>query len=213
MTRIYTRLTRNDLILMRDFALEELDRFLHRAGSPPGKFSIYSKRLIAICLCQGAAQHYLQSLSIHPYHKTVCIENAVIRQKGYRLEKDGTVLAGIRDIDIWFFFYEYTKLTIPHIRNCKKSTSKSFDRLGHQVIDFMKKTITKNIVASAKSERPTDIIRSYLQNANTLTSEYLACASVVGLYPNVLLGRHIWKVQWINRHPLDLRRRGSRSSG
>ena len=77
----------------------------------------------------------------------------------------------------------------------------------------MKKTIAKNIVVSAKSERPTDIIRSYLQNANTLTSEYLACASVVGLYPDLLLGRPIWKVQWINKDPLDLGYRGNRSSG
>jgi len=197
-TRIYTRLTRNDLIPMRDFALEELDRFLHRAGSPPGKFNIYSKRLIAICLCQGTAQHYLQNLSMHPYHKTVCIENAVIRQKGYRLGKNGTVLAGIRDIDIWFFFHEYPKIPIPHIRNCRKSVLRAFDRLGNRAIDFMKKTIAKDVVVSAKSEHPIDIIRSYLQNAGTLTSNCLAHASIVGLYPNKLLGRSVWNVQWLS---------------
>ena len=182
---------------MQDFALEELDRFLHRAGSPHGKFNIYSKRLIAICLCQGTAQHYLQNLSIDSYHKTVFIENVVIRQKGYRLGKNSTVLAGIRDIDIWFFFHEYSKIPIPHIRNCRKSVVKAFDKMGNRTIDFMKKTIVKDVVVSAESEQPIDIIKSYLQHAGTLTSNCLAHASIIGLYPNKLLGQHIWNVQWL----------------
>ena len=200
MTRVYTRLTRNDLIQMRDFALEELDRFLYSAGSPLGKFQKYSKRLIAICLCQGAAQHYLQNLSSHSYHKIVCIEDAAIRQKGYRLDRQGNVLAGIKDIDIWFFFYEHPKLPIPHVKNCKKSTHKSFYKLGNRTIDFMKKTIAKKVVASAISNHSADIIRAYLQNVNTQTSDCLARASIVGLYPNILLGRPIWNVQWIKSH-------------
>lgn len=197
MVRIYKRLTKNNLIQMREFALAELDRFLYRSGSPRGKYQVYDNRLITICLCQGAAQHYAQSQPLLTYDRTVHIPSKIVRQKGYRLGRRGRVLAGIKDIDFCFFFHRHPEIRIPDINNCRKHIVGSFDRLGDCDLDFMKKTISDGLVASAKSGRPTDIIRSYLRNAHTLTSNCWAEASVVGLYPNPLFGRLIWRVEWL----------------
>ena len=56
--RQYTeeRLTREDLVVLRSYSLEELERFLCIGG---GKYAVYRERLLAICLCQEAARNYV----------------------------------------------------------------------------------------------------------------------------------------------------------
>jgi hypothetical protein len=203
MARTYLKLGGRDLRRIQGFALQELNRFLYHAGSPPGKFRVYRYRLIAICLCQGAAQHYLQSKLIAHFDRKVVIRSDTIREKGYRIDTGGRVLAGLKDIDVWFFFRPHPGVRIPDIGNCRKHAVGSFGRFGDRDLDFMKKVINTNIVANAKGGRRKEIVRSYLENANTLTSNCLAAASVVGLYPDSLLGRLIWKVEWwSNRNPV-----------
>ena len=111
--RTYEILTADDFKEMRNYALEELERFFQISHS---KYQVYQNKLIAICLGQGAAKHYIDK-------KT-----------------------GIEDIDIWFFFEEDDNVKIPHRRNMRKQTRKPFTKLGTKPIDFLKKMIPRNCI-------------------------------------------------------------------
>jgi hypothetical protein len=79
--RLMTPLNRNDLELLREMALEEHQRFFER--NPHLKNTYYGS-LIGICLCQGAASHYL--------NPTV----------------------GIKDFDIWHFYKQNADVNFPY---------------------------------------------------------------------------------------------------
>ena len=111
--RYYEKLTTDDLKEMRDYALRELERFC-QIGQ--GKYSIYKEKLVAICLCQGAAKHYV-------YQKN-----------------------GVEDIDIWFFFEEDENVKIPHIGNMRKLIWATLTKLGTKPFDFLKKMIPLDFV-------------------------------------------------------------------
>jgi len=161
--RTYEKLGRNDLQEMRHYALKELNRFYHQVGEPPGKYKVYMGKLIAICLCQGAAQHFV----------------------------DGKT--GIKDLDIWFFFKEDENVKIPDIKNMRYSVHVSLKNIGEKRIDYLKKSVERDVIDVSESKKPEDILRSYLQNANTHTSKELAKKSIVGLYPDKIFGKIIWK--------------------
>jgi len=158
--RTYSRFTEDDLKEMQRYAKKELKRFLEISN---GKYSVYEGKLIAICLCQGAAQHFVDK-------KT-----------------------GIKDIDIWVFFEEDESVKIPHRRNMRKSECIRFKNLGEKRVDWMKKMINKDIVKKARGRNPEDIFRAYLKNPKTQTARFLSKKSVVGLFPDEILGKVIWK--------------------
>ncbi|PYU90386.1 MAG: hypothetical protein DMG25_17250, partial [Acidobacteria bacterium] len=54
--RDYRALSEQDLQELLDPSDKELRRFL-KTGN--GKYAVYQERLIAVCLCQGAAKHFL----------------------------------------------------------------------------------------------------------------------------------------------------------
>jgi hypothetical protein len=156
--RTYEKLTKEDLKEIEQYAKEELKRFLNKE-----KYKVYENKLIAICLCQGAAQHFVNG-------KT-----------------------GIKDIDVWFFFEEDKDVKIPNFKNMRKSVSKKFTNIGEKRIDFLKKAIKEDIINKSESEKPEDILKSYLQNGNTSTSKHLAKKSVIGLFPTEIFGKIIWE--------------------
>lgn len=75
----------------------------------------------------------------------------------------------------------------------RHSKYKSLKNIGEKRIDFLKKSIKRDVIDVSKSKEPGDILRSYLQNANTQTSKELAKKSVVGLYPDKIFGGVIWE--------------------
>lgn len=156
--RTYEKLTKEDLKEIEQYAKEELKRFLNKE-----KYKVYENKLIAICLCQGAAQHFV----------------------------DGKT--GIKDIDVWFFFKEDKDVKIPNFKNMRKSVSKKFTNIGEKRIDFLKKAIKEDIINKSESEKPEDILKSYLQNGHTSSSKLLAQKSVVGLFPPDIFEKIIWE--------------------
>jgi hypothetical protein len=160
--RTYEELGSDDLQEIRQYAIEELNRFLYKVGNPEGKYKVYRGKLIAMCLCQGAAQHFV----------------------------DGKT--GIKDFDVWFFFTEDENIRIPNIKNMRYSACKLLKDVGEKRVDFLKKSIKRDVIDMSKSEKPRDILRSYLQNANTSTSKELAKKAIVGLYPDEVFGKVIW---------------------
>jgi len=162
--RTYEQLGLDDLKEIRQHALVELDRFLYRIGNPKGKYVVYRDRLIVICLCQGAAQHFVDRTT------------------------------GIKDIDVWFFFQEHRDVKIPDIKNMRYSVYVIFKNIGKKRVDFLKKGLRKDIIDTAKSTEPGEILSSYLRRANTHTSQSLSQKSVIGLYPDKVFGKAIWKI-------------------
>ena len=103
-TRTFRRPRPDDLREVRRLALSEMERFLYAAGSPPGKYSLYADRLVAICLAQGAAQHLVDLDAAGAYDNEVRVDESEVRDKGLRVLPDGRVLSGVKDLDVVFFF-------------------------------------------------------------------------------------------------------------
>jgi len=152
--RLYDSLSINDLKKLRELALEEHKSFFKRN---PHLHKAFYNSLIGICLCQGAASHYL----------------------------DPTV--GIKDFDIWHFYLESKKSRFPYrahkkIKNGYKGKS----------IDFLKRVIPKRIYdLSPKS--PEKIIMNYLLEKNTKTKKLLLKKAIIGLYPDEIFSKVLWK--------------------
>lgn len=80
-SRSYWKLTRRDLARLRDFAIIEHRDFIRRNPRLEDSFRDF---LVAICLCQGSASHYL----------------------------DPSV--GINDFDVWHFYFEDRIVSFPY---------------------------------------------------------------------------------------------------
>ena len=193
--RVWAPITISHLEILKHVALDELKRFLNEAGTPQGKYSVYKNRLIAVCLCQGAAQYFFELwlMGKEPEDKVVEVKQKEIEEKSLKV-KDKIVLSGIKDIDIWFFFEEHPEIEIPHIRNMRKSIILEIPGLGKRRIDFMKKMIAKSILENSTSIE--EIIRKYLA-LETNSARFLSEKSIIGVYPEKLFAKPIWKVKRI----------------
>ncbi len=80
-TRSYESLDKKDLEKLKDLAIDEHKRFFEKN---PHLRPQFEKTLVGICLCQGAASHYL----------------------------DPSV--GIKDFDIWHFYIEHRSRQFPY---------------------------------------------------------------------------------------------------
>lgn len=192
--RTFRQLSLADTREVSRHAFAELDRFLNAAGSPPGKYSRYADRLIAICLAQGAAQHFVDLEEVTAFDNEVHVGRAKVKDKGFRVLPNGRVISGIKDIDVIFFFREDERLPLPIVRHLRKSVTAHFPTLGERRLDFMKKSMSEEIVAKARGEHPRDIVRSYLQGTRHGLC-YLSKKSVIGLYPEDMFCEPVWRTK------------------
>lgn len=198
MARIHQPLKESHLRIIKDAALKELDRFYTEVGASPGKYSVYKDKLIGIFLCQGSAQHYVDISLPKPevYDKEVFLSEDDVfeledKSEGVKFDDKGNVLSGIQDIDVWFLFYNDPEIDIPHRGNCKKEEEVSLD-IGDIRVDFMKKTIGKEISKSAVGKDIPTLVKAYLTDAYTDTSYYLGQKSIIGLYPESIFSKPIY---------------------
>ena len=119
-TRTYEKLDKEDLQELLVHAEEELGRFL---STNSGKYAVYQSQLVAICLCQGAAKHYVDSVT------------------------------GVKDLDVWLFFEEHDTVKIPHRGNARKEIQANFKKLGPKRIDFMKKMIPLRFIVKNDAQK------------------------------------------------------------
>jgi len=152
--RLYRPLTEDDLKKLTKIALEEHKEFFER--NPHLKTAYYDS-LVAICLCQGAASHYLDPR------------------------------VGIKDFDIWHFYIKNEKVNFPY-RAHKRIENGYKDR----PIDFLKRAISKDICKSYSND-PEQIIKKYLLEKNTHTKRLLLKKAVIGLFPDKIFGKVLWK--------------------
>ena len=190
MGRTFAPLAETDLGSLWSVADDELRRFLEEAGTPRGKYGGYRDRLLAVCLVQGAAQHFVDTrVNLKPDHQ-IELDQVKIHEKGYVVTDEGRVISGVKDIDILFFFRNDIRVPIPNIKHCRKETYwKPSSELGERRFDLMKKGLSDHLAFGEID--PQEIVRRYLEKTNH-GHKYLAKKSIVGLHPPSIFAKPLW---------------------
>ena len=159
--RSYKSLTKEDL--RRLVLLAEADRidFFRRK---PDTGRLYSKRLFAVALCQGAALHYLDGKN------------------------------GIKDLDVWSFYRANPERQFPPRRRAKVdfgdpkfgTTDDSPNFVGRRV-DLIGRSISATNFAD-----PVAVLRDYLRGQSTESARCLSEKAMVLIDPPELFGQVVW---------------------
>jgi hypothetical protein len=159
--RSFERITRTDLARLAEIALEDFadlcrrQKYTHR----------YANRLRLICLCQGAARHYV-------YHDR-----------------------GVQDFDLWGFFEEVRGHPFPYRRRGERDFGPSkFGRNPDDGDEFKGRRVDVigRSIMMPKNETPIESVKRYLREARTKSASLLAERPVVLVWPNKYLGKAIW---------------------
>ena len=160
--RLYEPLTKHDIEQLKEIALKEHEKFFER--NPRLKEAYYNS-LIGICLCQGAASHYLNPE------------------------------VGIKDFDIWHFYTENNTTRFSCRRPKKLKLPNGY---RGKPIDFLKRAIPSDIYNSNFGS-PGQIIMNYLFEKNTKTKTLLLKKAIIGLYPDEIFNKILWKGELFGR--------------
>jgi hypothetical protein len=159
--RSFARITRNDLSRLAQIAFNDFANLCERQ-----KYSRrYAGRLRLICLCQGAARHYV-------HHDR-----------------------GVQDFDLWGFFDEAQGHPFPYRRRGRRDFGPSKfgrnpddrDAFKGRRVDLIGRSIR-----IAKNKTPIEAVQVYLREARTKSAAELAERPVVVVWPSKYRGRIIW---------------------
>ena len=142
--------------------LEDLfQQYPHRYGS------LYQDRLMLICLCQGAAGHFVN------------------RDRG------------VKDFDVWTFFREHPERPFPYRRRAKRDFGSSrFGRhpdcesLRGRRVDLLGRS-----VPCEDGQDPYACVREWICGRGKSSRE-IAKSPVVVIHPEADSGRIIWNPEW-----------------
>jgi hypothetical protein len=192
MERSYEEFSQINITTLKSLAFDELHRMLNDVGM--GKYKVFEHKLIAICLCQGVAQHIVETRSYEKFDYTCLIPQNEIEERSFKVDSNGAVLSGIKDIDVWFFFEEDENVKIPDIKNMRKTINFNFPGIGEKKVDFLKKAIGK-VEDGFSPLTPKESIIKYITTRNTSTAKHLKRKSIIGLYPEGIDGQVLWAVK------------------
>jgi len=94
---------------------------------------------------------------------------------------------GINDFDIWLFYQKNQHINFW----CRRRKSVENGYKGKR-IDFLKRAINRDLYNLYPNE-PDKCIIEYLLQRNTKTKRFLLKKAVVGLFPNKIFAKVIWK--------------------
>lgn len=161
--RSFEKIKSTDLARLAELALDDLRSLFRRKP----QYRVYAKRLMLLCLCQGAAQHYVY---------------------GDR---------GVNDFDVWAFFRPYPEYGFPYRRHGRVDFGPSrFGRNPQDAARFTGRRIDVmgRSIPVLKSEKPIAAVQRYLREAPRGSSPwFLAQRPVVVVWPRAYRGRVIWK--------------------
>ena len=189
MNRTYEPLTNEHLAILQELALEEFERMLTDVRK--GKYEVYRDKLISICLCEDAGQHFVETQKLARFDHEVQISIDEIEEKSLQVEGK-IVLNGIHSIDIWFFFAEDGQVKLPNRGYMSKSLSCELDGLDELEIDFPKQIICR--LKDKGRKHPKELVVDYIKKSKSEEAVYLKKRSVVGLYPTEEMGKIYWAV-------------------
>jgi hypothetical protein len=159
--RSFARITPNDLARLAIIALDDFADLCQRQ-----KYSRrYADRLRLICLCQGAARHYV-------HHDR-----------------------GVWDFDLWGFFEEVRGHPFPYRRRGEHDFGPSKfgrdpddgDAFKGRKVDVIGRSITM-----PKNKTSIEAVQHYLGGAHTESAALLAERPVIVVWPGKYRGRIIW---------------------
>jgi len=160
------RLECADLMMIRDFALDFFRKWPYCSG--------FEKELLAIALCQGAANHFV-----------VC--------QGMASKYFDTEKSGIKDLDIWFFFKKTDgKRFNPRWQYQQDLGPSKFgnspDDVGYRGrrVDFFGRSIISEEMGIE------DSIKYWLHHGGGRSPGLILQKAVIGLYPEEILCKPIW---------------------
>jgi hypothetical protein len=159
--RSYERLTASDLKRLGEIAARDRETL---CGRRPQLGSLYSGRLFAVALCQGAALHYLDGKN------------------------------GIKDLDVWSFYravserpYPYRRRGVVDFGDPKFGKSITNGEFIGRSVDLLGRSIDAQDFSD-----PIAVLRRYLASGKTESARLLARKAVVLIEPANLLGTAVW---------------------
>lgn len=159
--RSYKKIDDSDLARLAAIAEADRNNLFRRK---PDIARLYSGRLFAVALCQGAALHYLNGKN------------------------------GIKDLDVWSFYAVAPERQFPYRRRAQldfgdPKFGKTLD--SPQFIGRRVDHMGRSLPADNYSD-PIAVLRKYLQARRTQTAKCLAEKAVVMIWPSNLRGTIIW---------------------
>lgn len=169
--RSFEPITSADLRRLSTLALADFDNLFHRYE----RWRPYQSRLMLICLCQGAAMHY------------------VTPRNGGASDRHG----GVNDLDVWgFFHHRANDRPFPPRRHGRQDFGPSkFGRNPNEEARFTGRRVDVlgRSIEKLRSETPIEAVQRYLRMHHTQSARRLAERPVVVLWPSPWRGRVIWK--------------------
>ncbi len=159
--RSFARITPDDLARLAQIALDDFADLCQRQEYSRQ----YTDRLRLICLCQGAARHYV-------HHDR-----------------------GVWDFDLWGFFEEVRGHPFPYRRRGEHDFGPSKfgrDPDNGNAFKGRKVDVIGRSIRMPKNETPIEAVQRYLREARTKSASLLAERSVIVVWPVENSGRVIW---------------------
>lgn len=159
--RSFARITPIDLARLAQIALDDFSDLCRRKENSRR----YADRLRLICLCQGAARHYVH---------------------GDR---------GVQDFDLWGFFEEVRGHPFPYRRRGTRDFGPSkFGRNPDDGDEFLGRRVDVigRSIRMPGNQTPIKAVQHYLGEARTKSASLLAERPVVVVWPGKYRGRVIW---------------------
>lgn len=125
---------------------------------------LYKGKEVLIALCQGAALHYIDGVN------------------------------GVKDFDVWFFYPKYSKQLPYRRRGTVDFGPSKFGQFPRDVgFSGRRIDVLMRSDSAFTSRRPKEALERYFTSSKTATAKHLSCKPVVGLYPESVFGKVLWK--------------------